>query len=399
MERLCLGLIPVAFFLSLVATRLMRAAGVRAGALDSAPMAGQVKEAARQIPNTGGIAIFLGFALPILALLAFAATGSVEPGDPSLFPADLSVHQAGLKSKAGDAIVLLLGLLIVHLLGVIDDRRPLGPWPKLFVVASMALALVVLTRTRLMTMLDARAGGAWLSITLTVLWIVAITNALNFMDNMDGLAGSVACVASSLLLWTALQSQQWFIGACLALVVGATLGFLVFNFPFTRRGASIFMGDGGSLVLGFLLAFLSVRLTYASIPAEQTRWAGEPRDGAWYGVLMPLCALAVPIYDMLTVSVIRLRQGRSPFVGDLNHLSHRLVRRGLSRRAAVSLIALFTLITGLCGVLLLRVDERGALLAGSMVVLMMLALALIEFAGSSTGVQAPPVAPARGDRP
>ena len=396
MVRLCLALIPLAFAVSLVATRLIRGVSHRAGAHDTNAVPGQIKEAPRRVPNTGGIAIFLAIALPILALLAFLASGSVVPNDWNLVPTDLHEHIAGLKSKVADAGLLLGALLGIHLLGVIDDRRPLGPVPKLLVTLLIAAVLVIVTNTRLLSLLDAHVGGPWLSIALTALWIGAITNALNFLDNMDGLAATVALVASSLFLWAALAGQQWFVGACFALLTGACGGFLVFNFPWTKRGASIFMGDGGSLVLGFLLAFLSVRLTYARIgDAASSAWIGQPGSGgnaAWYGVLMPLAALAVPIYDMLAVSCIRLSQGRSPFVGDLNHLSHRLVRRGLSKRAAVIVIGCFTAITGLCGVLLLNAGPFQAGVIGALVLLMMLTLALIEFGGSAaaSGVLTPP---------
>ncbi|MFO0831325.1 MAG: MraY family glycosyltransferase [Phycisphaerales bacterium] len=401
MVRLVLALIPLAFLVSVVTTRLVRGVSARAGAHDTAPMAGQIKEARRRVPNTGGIAIFLAIALPILLLLGFLAPGQIDPHDWNLVPADLHEHLAGLKAKVGDAGVLLACLLGVHLLGVLDDRRPLSPWPKLLCMLGLAAAMVIFTGTRLLTMLDPHVGGKWLSVTLTVLWICAVANAMNFLDNMDGLAGSVAMVAGSMFLWAALAGQQWFVGACLALAVGATAGFLMFNFPWRGtqgRGASIFMGDGGSLVLGMLLAFLSVRLTYAHLgPGDGVKWAGEPAPTtAWYAVLMPLATLAVPVYDMLTVTCIRLGQGRSPFVGDLNHLSHRLVRRGLSRRAAVVVIACFTAITGLCGVLLLSAGPRDAAVLGALVALMMTTLALLEFAGSDSGVQAPPAGGAGG---
>ncbi len=396
MVRLCLALVPLSFLLSLIATRVVRGLSVRAGAHDTGPIAGQIKETARRVPNTGGVAIFLGISLPMLMLVWVLAPGQIDPHDWNLVPADMHEHLAGLKSKAADAGVMLGCLLGVHVLGLVDDRRPLGPWIKLSITLALITVLVVATDSRLLTMLDAWAGGRWLSVALTVLWIGAITNAMNFLDNMDGLAGGVALVASSMFLWAALAGQQWFVGACFALAAGACAAFLVFNFPWrgsAGRGASIFMGDGGSLLLGTLLAFLSVRLTYSTIGGDGTRWAGQAgAHAAWYGLLMPVATLAVPVYDMVAVTVIRLRQGRSPFVGDLNHLSHRLVRRGLSKRAAVVVICCFTAITGMCGVLLLSAGPREAGTLGALVALMMITLALLEFAGSDSGVQTPPPA-------
>src|SRR5207244_10275947 len=126
-------------------------------------------------------------------------------------------------------------------------------------------------------------------------------------------------------------------------------GFLVFNFPWGGQPATIFMGDGGSLVIGFLLGFLTVRTTYVSAGVE-----GPGLGSAWYGVFMPLVVLAIPLYDFCSVTLIRLSQGKSPFVGDLQHFSHRLVKRGLSKRAAVVVIYGFTAVPAIGGVLLAR---------------------------------------------
>jgi UDP-GlcNAc:undecaprenyl-phosphate GlcNAc-1-phosphate transferase len=260
----------------------------------------------------------------------------------------------------------------------VDDRRPLGPWVKLAIMAVPAFAVPLLSDTRLLTLLDGHVGGPWLSIVVTALWFLVVTNAMNFMDNMDGLAGGVGVVASACFLGATLMQGQWFVSACLALLIGSLLGFLWFNFPL-RRPASIFMGDGGSLVVGFLLAFLTVRTTYSVI---------EPGTAAatnWYAVFMPVIVLAVPLYDFVTVVLIRLSQGRSPFVGDLQHLSHRLVRRGLSRRAAVVAICGFTAVTGMNGVFLRELPPMAAVFAGVQTLVVLLLIALLEYAATPKG--------------
>ena len=209
---------------------------------------------------------------------------------------------------------------------------------------------------------------------------IAANSAINFIDNMDGLSGGVAAIAASCFLAATLVNGQWFIAVMLALLVGALLGFLVFNFP--RRadgGGTVFMGDGGSLVVGLLLAFLTVRTTYIH-PATET----APGSGAWYAVLMPLVVLAVPLYDFASVVIIRLRQGRSPFMGDLQHLSHRLVRRGLSRRDAVITIYGLTGITSIGGIALGSLAPYQAVLVGVQTVLVLLVLALYEGRAQST---------------
>ncbi len=379
MLALVLWLIPPACLASTVLTWLVRHASRRAGVLDSSGVPGQIK-ARRDVPNTGGVAIAATLLVPLgLGLLAAhwlaPYADKITPGrPPAWLPAELLPHLPGILSEARTAIILIACLLWLHVLGLIDDRRPLGPIVKLVAMTLPALVAAWHTNTRLLTLLDAHAGGAWISIALTVLWMLVVTNAMNFMDNMDGLSGGVGVACASCLLASALGHGQWFVGSALALLLGALAGFLVFNFPW-RRGeagrATIFMGDGGSLVLGFLLAFLSVRLTYVSPHAG--------RGPAWHAVLTPLVVLAVPLYDFLSVCVIRLRAGRSPMVGDQNHLSHRLVRLGLSRRAAVVVIVLFSMATALAGVILPALDAPLALLLGLQVALLLGVLAIFEW--------------------
>lgn len=374
-------LILVAFLIAMPATSVLRALGHRLNTLDGPGVAGQTKAAPRRVPNTGGVAIFLAIAAPVAGLLWLLAGVYVDPHDWSLLPSDLMPHIPGITAKAPDAWALLAGLLVLHVVGLIDDRRPLGPWFKLAIMLGVALGVSWYTDTRLVTALDARAGGPWLSLALTVLWIAVVTNAINFIDNMDGLAAGVCLIAGACFLAAASIQGQWFVAALLALLVGACAGFLTFNFPWRTRprpdgspgGASIFMGDGGSLVLGFLLAFLTVRTTYYSPDAA----------GGWYAVLMPLVVLAVPLYDFASVVLIRLSQGRSPFVGDLQHLSHRLARRGLSRRAAVLVIYGLTGITALGGVALGSLQPWQAALVGGQTFLTLLVLALFEYRAAS----------------
>jgi UDP-GlcNAc:undecaprenyl-phosphate GlcNAc-1-phosphate transferase len=297
---------------------------------------------------------------------------------------ELAQHMQGLRATASDVLVLLAGLLVLHVLGVLDDRRPLGPWLKLMVLVGVTGAVVWWTDTRLLTLLDAPLGGPWASIVVTVLWIVVVTNAMNFLDNMDGLSAGVGAIAGACFLAAALVHGQWFVAAMLAVLVGACGGFLVFNFPWRARrndadggGATIFMGDGGSLVIGFLLGFLTVRTTYYAPDAA----------GGWYGVFMPLVVLAIPLYDFMSVVLIRLSQGKSPLVGDLQHLSHRLVRRGLSKRAAVLVIHGLTGITAIGGIALGSLQPWQAVLVGVQTALVLLVLAVFEHRAAAPTLQ------------
>jgi len=369
MVALVLGLIAVGFVVALPVAWVALRLGHSVGALDTEPIVGQTKLQRRAVPNTGGVAIFLGVALPIVIGLAAVWSGLAANLAESVHAlAPLADHLPGIKAETPLALTLLACLLALHVMGLIDDRRPLGAWPKLAVMLAPALVIVLSSDTRLLELLDTRVAGTWASITVTVLWFLIVTNAMNFMDNMDGISAGSGAVACACFLVAAIANGQWFVAGVLALLFGALAGFLVFNVPPAR----LFMGDAGSLVLGFLLAFLTVRTTY---------YGGE-RSGAWYGVLMPLVVLAVPLYDFTSVTLIRLVQGKSPFVGDLQHFSHRLVRRGLSNRHAMLVIWALTGVTGVAGIALARVEPWLAILIGVQTALILLTIALLERASA-----------------
>ncbi len=367
MVLLCLLLILLAGAISLPLTLVAERIGHRLSALDGAGVAGQVKAPTRKVPNIGGIGLFWGIAAPMLAGLI--AVWFFSPALADRFPA-LLPYLPGIKQETPLAAKLLACLGVLHVLGLIDDRKPLGPWFKMLVMAGCAALIASTSDTRLLTLLDPHVGGPWASIAVTILWMVIVTNAMNFIDNMDGLSSGVAAIAGAAFLAAALVNGQWFVGAALALLVGSLVGFLVRNFPPAR----IFMGDGGSLVVGFTLAFLTVRTTYYSSAP------GTSLAGGWYGVFMPLIVLAVPLYDFASVVLIRVRQGRSPFVGDLQHLSHRLVRRGMSRRSAVLVIWGLTAATAIGGIILGSLKPWQAAIVGGQTLLILVSLAILEFA-------------------
>jgi len=322
-------------------------------------------------PLGGGIAIVLGLLLPILAGAAVVAVTPVDvpthatttilgqPVDSALFSALLG----GAKGQLPLALAFAASVLGMHVLGLFDDRRAMGPMVKLIIQLLITTALVVAFKEmRILT-----AAGTLPSIVLTVLWIGAITNAMNFLDNMDGLSAGVAAVCASAFLVSAVLVEQWFVAATLALFLGAVLGFLLFNFP----PAKIFMGDSGSLVCGFVLGVLTVRTTF--LPPDKTFAAG------WYAVFVPVLVLALPLYDLIVVSVIRMSRGKSPFVGDTNHFSHRLVRRGMSKRTAVLCIYLVTASTAIAAIVLPMVNSPlGAFLIVAQTVLILCVVMLLE---------------------
>ncbi len=208
----------------------------------------------------------------------------------------------------------------------------------------------------------------WLTALITVFWIVGLTNAFNFLDNMDGLSAGVAAISVGLLAIVTGYIGDYFVAGFLVCLLGALLGFLVFNWP----PASVFMGDAGSYFIGFLIGVMTVLSTYTK--------PGLPE----IAIAAPLCVLAVPLYDSATVIVIRLSRGRSPFEADRNHFSHRLLRLGMSGRQALLTIYLVTLATGLGALSLYPLSDRypglAALVTGAQVASLLGVVAILEVA-------------------
>jgi UDP-GlcNAc:undecaprenyl-phosphate GlcNAc-1-phosphate transferase len=285
-------------------TPLARWAAPRLGMMDQ-PSTRKVH--ARPMPRLGGAAIYLAF---IVALLLF-----------------------GGRYYVSQAVGILLGATLVSFCGFWDDRGRLHPLIKLFIGQPLAVAILIgsgITVTFLHHTL--------LNILVTVLWVVGITSAMNLLDNMDGLSGGVGAIASAFFLLMAARSGQYLVGGLSAALLGACVGFLIYNF----NPASIFMGDGGALFLGFMLAAVGIKL----------RFPGHPTVVTW---MVPVLTLGLPVLDTTLVFVSRLRRGLNPLTTPgKDHLSHRLVAMGFSQREAV--MALY-LASGALGVLALFVVQ------------------------------------------
>lgn len=366
-------LFALAFLLALAGTALARRVATRLGLID-AP--GHRKVHTTPTPRNGGIGIFWGFAIPLLlattAILLFAPKQHADFAAIAgiQIPQNVLLHLPGMRAHAPLLLLFLAATFAMHLLGLLDDRKPLAPWPKLLAQLAIALALVLLGELfgpgsfRILTSL-----GFLTSTFLSILWIIALTNAFNFLDNMDGLSAGVAFICAAMFLIAAAINGQWFIAALLLTFMGSVLGFLCFNFP----PATIFMGDGGSMILGFILAGLTIRTTYYE-PGRQP-----------YAVLMPLFVTAVPLYDLLIVCILRMLKGRSPMTGDTNHFSHRLTRHGFSTRATVLIIYGVTLSTGIAAPLLaLHSDATSAALIGLQLAGMLTVIGILERVGEHT---------------
>jgi UDP-GlcNAc:undecaprenyl-phosphate GlcNAc-1-phosphate transferase len=282
-------------------------------------------------------------------------------GAPAWLPDTLATHIEGLTHRTKMLTALILAAALLHGLGLLDDKHHLGPFVKLIVQLAAALLVAGAGEIRFSFFIS----NPYITTLLTVLWMVVIINAFNFLDNMDGLSAGIGAICSAMLLSAALTSGQVFVGAFLALLIGVLLGFLVYNFA----PAKIFMGDAGSLLVGLFVAVATIQTTY---------YRPDTQSGMWFSTFMPLVVLAVPLYDFISVTILRLWQGKSPFVGDKQHFSHRLVARGMSRRQAVLTIYLATACTGLGATFLDEVSSAGAVLIFIQTMLIVLIIAILE---------------------
>src|SRR5579871_1404471 len=216
-----LGLSVGAFAIAWCLTLLMKHLSPRIGFVDKP---GGRKIHANPKPLGGGVAIFWAFALPMLVGMAIIVFGHPPQSLEGRIP-HLDQYWSGMRERAPMALGMLLAALIMHVMGLVDDRKALGPYSKLLVQLGTVTALVLfLPELRVLTAL----GGATSAI-CTIVWITAIANAFNFLDNMDGLSAGVAAVCTAAFLVTTLSIGQWFVAGALALLLGALIGFLCFN--------------------------------------------------------------------------------------------------------------------------------------------------------------------------
>ena len=347
------------FLLSLLLTIATRRAALRLDFVDSP---GGRKAHERPMPLGGGVAMFLAWAVPIAVLLLVAmGMGSSQPQ-----ASELRSHLADLAERATPLALLLGGSLILMLLGLFDDLFGLSVRLRTVVMVAVATGLYLASPEMRITLFSGVAG---LSLLYTVGWVFGITNSFNFLDNTDGLSAGVAMVASVILGVVGFQTDQHVMAWLALALAGATAGFLVFNFPPAR----IYMGDAGSLFLGFVLSVLTILFTFYRGDAAPS--------GQLYSVLMPLFILALPVFDTLTVIVIRLREGRPIWQGDRSHFSHRLLALGMSKREAVVFIYLVTFCLGIASTLLNSLRPMGAITILVIGVTIFTLIALLERAG------------------
>ena len=353
---LAIILLVGSFTLSAVLVAVVKKLAARIGFI-AHPAADRYHQAA--VPLGGGIAIFTTLLVIILAAVVVVKF-LIAPGHLDWLGQSVTIHTAGFLSKISQLLVVLLCVSILFVLGLSDDKKHLGPIFKLAVQFAVAIIAAAFADIRVELFIESRIVTTLLS----AVWIVLIINAFNFLDNMDGLSAGIAVIISCVLFTAAALSGQVFVGGLAVVLIGTLSGFLVFNFP----PAKIFAGDAGSLVIGFFVAMLSLCTTYYH----------QAQSGRWYAVFMPLVVMAVPLYDFISVTLLRISQGKSPFIGDTQHFSHRLKRHGLTDTQTVLTLYLATLTTGLGATFLYQVNLAGVVLIFIQTLMILAIIAIFE---------------------
>ena len=317
---MALAALLVAALVALISTPVVRSLAFRIGAVDVPRDARRMHD--HPIPRMGGLAIFFGF---ILSVLIF------QPLTPELRG-------------------MLLGSVIIVILGILDDIFALPALPKLFVQIGAAL-IAVLHGSRIEFLSNPNLFSkdpfwelGWLAIPITVLWIVGITNAVNLIDGLDGLACGVSTISSMTMLVIALIVAEPDVALLMGALSGACIGFL----PYNLNPAKIFMGDTGSTFLGFVLAVVSIQ--------------GLFKFYAIISFAVPFLMLGLPIFDTCFAILRRVSHGQSPMSPDRGHIHHRLIDMGFSQKQAVAVLYIISAILGLSAVVLTTIGVVRAML-------------------------------------
>ena len=234
---------------------------------------------------------------------------------------------------------VLAPAIVLGCIGLWDDMRNLRPAPRLAIqtVAGLFTAWILISQNTVGTPTESTI----LDVLITSIWIVGICNSINFFDNLDGGAAGTVAVTSIALFVLGFQGQQFLIAALSAVTAGATIGFLLWN----KSPARIYMGDAGALFLGILIATLTIRLQ----PDTEVMWTS---------LATPVLLLAVPILDTCVAVLSRIKRGISPLQGGHDHLSHRLVRGGMSRKSAAILLWTLSGFFALCAISIPRTSQN-----------------------------------------
>lgn len=327
----------VAFAFSFASTPIVYRLAYKVGAIDIPKDSRRMHK--KPIPRLGGLAIIFGFTISICCFAHF--------------------------SRA--LIATLCGAIVIAVMGVIDDCKNLSAKRKFVVQVLAALIVIIGGNIRITVLTNPNIFSDnpyivlpyWLSVITTVFWIVFITNAVNFIDGLDGLAAGVSAIMSVSLVFIALRIQEYSSAIIGLALMGACFGFLPFNF----NPAKIFMGDTGSTFLGFILATLSIQGVFKS-----------------YAIItfaVPLLILGLPLFDALFAMLRRILKGQSPMVADRGHLHHRLIDMGFSQKQTVFILYAISAVLGITAVVLAESGTLRALILIFCVLVFMLIESLL----------------------
>jgi UDP-GlcNAc:undecaprenyl-phosphate GlcNAc-1-phosphate transferase len=295
-QYLLLGLLTFIFVGAITAP--LRKLALKVGAVDVPNVPRKIQT--EPVPYLGGVAIALG-----VVVASFAG----------IFVEDYSI----INFKIAGTVIF--PALLIASVGLWDDLKELQPWPRLIAQTTVGTAMaLILIATNTMGF---ALGNQFLNATVSIFWIVGITNSINFFDNLDGGAAGTVAIASFFLFLIANSEGQILVSALAIVVCGSTAGFLLWN----KSPAKIYMGDAGALFLGIIMGVLTIRLDPGITPK-------------YLSLSIPVALLAIPILDTTVAVISRLYRGISPFTGGRDHLSHRLMRIGMHRKyAAINLWA------------------------------------------------------------
>ena len=306
-----------AFLTTLLALPLWRKWCLRTNLVDD-PGHRKIHDA--PIPLAGGFAVLMGILLPLVVGAILLKLEIVKISSASAI-----VH--GLDRRAIELAVLALGAIGITILGWLDDKHELKALPKF--LGQILIAIAVAAACKRITLF---VHSDVFSYAITVLWLLTVINAFNFMDNMNGLCAGLGAIGAFLFALIAAAHGEYLVAITGFLMCGALVGFLPWNFPDARA----FLGDAGSHLVGYLLAVMAI------LPHFYTKQNPHP-----LAVLSPLLVLAIPLLDLAQVVIFRTLNKKPFWIGDTNHLSHRLVRAGLNRTQAVLLLWLLAVVIGM----------------------------------------------------
>ena len=357
------GALITAFLVALITTPIVKSLARKWGAVDVPKDGRRMHD--HPIPRMGGIAIFLGFLLSVILFIPF-----VQPDG------------LGFQLKG-----MLLGAVIIVVLGILDDIYALPALPKL-IVQIVAAVIAVWSGNVIETISNPNIFSndlywelGWLSIPVTVIWIVAVTNAVNLIDGLDGLACGVSTISSMTVLVIALTVAEPTVAVLMACLAGGCIGFL----PYNTNPAKIFMGDTGSTFLGYVLAVVSIQ--------------GLFKYYTLISFVVPFLMLGLPIFDTCFAFIRRIAHGQSPMHADRSHIHHRLIDMGLNQKQAVAVLYVISAILGLSAVVLTTIGSlRAMLLLFAMCIAGSMSIMLVLRGGEKKPGGEPPPAPKTEDK-